>query len=209
MGLGMFSSFDAVEKLPKPGSNRDRLAAYRSQVPEGNSGPWSVECFEVTNDLGLWRLMRDGRGCAPGMYTRLCHDNRGVIMSDTDAELDDLREFRIRAKGRVLIHGLGLGCALQMALTKKEVKSVDVVELDKDVLALVSPHFADKRVTFHHGDCFTFDWPKRKVWDVVWHDVWDEICGDNVPAIRKIERRFADRCNWQGTWAKHLAMRHR
>jgi hypothetical protein len=43
-----------------------------------------------------------------------------IVMSNTPSEVTDLIEFRRRAAGDVLINGLGLGIAVQMALAKVE-----------------------------------------------------------------------------------------
>jgi hypothetical protein len=181
------------------------MAPFHVNWPEESRGSWHIRRFTVEMDLPLLRLMRDGRGTLPGRYTMLRHDSRGVVMSDTMAEIGDHREVYRRARGRVLLHGLGLGCILQAVLSKESVAHVDVVEIDPDVIALVGRHFAgDPRVTIHHGDCLTHRWPKQARWDAVWHDIWDNICEDNLPQMRLLMRRFRSRCGWQGCWSRGL-----
>lgn len=194
--------FDALETMPPPGSDKDRNRHLRSKLPAGRKGLWRVERFEIERGLELLRMMRDGRGTVPGMYTRLVHDKRGIIMSDTDAEIGDHWELFDNARGRVLIHGLGLGIALSGVLAKRDVASVDVVEIDADVIKLVARHFVDDRLTIHHADCRRKRWPKSAKWHAVWHDIWDEICGDNLEEIDELKTKFAGRCRWQGAWAE-------
>lgn len=186
---------------------------FLSSVPEGSSGPWKVERFEIPLDLTNLRMMRDGRGCFPGTYTRLVHQTRGIVMSDTTAEAADHIEPYQRATGRCLIHGLGLGCFLGMILAKPEVTEVDVVEIDDDVIKLVAPHFYQQyphsRLRIHHGDARTMKWPRGSRWEMVWHDIWDNICADNLPEMQALHRSFGRRCNWQGSWAREWLRRDR
>src|SRR6185436_9919532 len=84
----------------------------------GTSGPWELDEFDVEEKDALISLFayRD-RAPEPGRYARLKRNGR-VIMSDTPAEIRDLHELYVHAQNaeRVLINGLGLGCALRLAL---------------------------------------------------------------------------------------------
>jgi hypothetical protein len=180
---------------------------FKVNWPEGKRGEWSVERFTVELDLINLRHMRDGRGCFPGQYTRLHHSKYGVVMSDTTAEAMDHCMAIEKAKGRVLVHGLGLGCFLQSILKKKEVRHVDVVEIDEDIISLISPNFKDDRVIFYHANAFVKKWPTSTKWDVVWHDIWPHICSDNLKEMSKLKRKFGKRCKWQGCWSE-METRH-
>jgi spermidine synthase len=131
-------------------------------------------------------------------------------MSDTEAEIRDHLTIIYKAKGHVLIHGLGIGMVARTCLLKPEVASVTVVELQLDVIKLVGPWLEDiaakanKRLTIIQGDAFTWKPPKEQKWDIVWHDVWNEICTDNLPQMSKLHRRFGKRCIWQDSWSRGL-----
>lgn len=186
----------------------NRYDRFKVAVPEGESGPWRVERFEV--DMGsieAWRCQAAGRPIEPGTYTRLIrnHSFGGPMMSDTPAEIDDLFDVIYRARGRVLINGLGLGVVLKAVLTKPEVTHIDMVEIDEDILKLVAPSYQDPRVTFHHGDAYTIEWPKDSQWNVVWHDIWPNICTDNLEGMTRLHRKYAKRCRWQDSWCKEYA----
>lgn len=127
-----------------------------------------------------------------------------LVMSDTRDELRDHYTAIYRAKGRVLINGLGLGCYLAVVLSKPEVTHVDVVELNPDVLALVAPHFTkDERVVFHQADAYVQarKWPPGTRWDCVWHDIWPTKCSDDLEGHARLRRSYARRAEWQGSWA--------
>jgi len=127
-------------------------------------------------------------------------------MSDTRDEFNDHLGAIYAAKGRVLVHGLGLGCYLNAILHKDMVSHVDVVERNADVVALMSPYFESYakagKLTIHHDDAFTHKWPKGTRWQYVWHDIWPTICTDDLPEHTKLMRKFGHRCNEQGAW-KH------
>jgi len=170
----------------------------------GKSGEWSVEKFTVSRDaVGLYnlRLIRDGRRdrvVPPGDYTRLVH-NRIIVMSDTPAEAHEHTPLYKAATGNVLINGLGIGFGLQAVLSKPAVKSVIVVEKSKDVIKLVGRQIKDPRVTVINADAFEYQ-PDCK-YDVVWHDIWNEIDEDNKPQMLTLRKKYARRAKWQGFWS--------
>lgn len=98
-----------------------------------------------------------------------------VVMEDSPQELRRHLPILLEAHGRVLVTGLGLGCVVRGLLAKPEVEHVDVVEKDLTILGWMSPEFGpDTRVTLHHGDALTYDWPEGMEWDFAWHDLHDD-----------------------------------
>ncbi|XAI96552.1 methyltransferase [Microcystis phage Mae-JY35] len=179
-------------------------------IPEGRSGPWSVERFEVDkSSVALMRLSFEGRGCRPGTYTRLNHASRGVVMSDTPAEQRDHMGFIHRARGHVLINGLGIGMCLRAVLRKLEVSAVTVVEVDPEVIALVGPHYSDPRLEIVNASAFDYQPPKGVRYGAVWHDIWDTICADNLPEMHRLHRKYGRRADWQGSWCRWECERNR
>jgi len=178
-------------------------------VPEGESGPWKIDSFTVDEDAARLDIIDSGaRAVRPGTYKRLTR-NGSVIMSDTNVELrDHLFLFgRMKDASSVLIHGLGLGCAVNAAILHG-VARIDVVELDADVIKLVGRHYVDKatksgvQLNIYRGDARTYRFPPGASWDAVWHDIWDTICPDNLKTMGTLHRRYERRCKWQGSWAR-------
>jgi hypothetical protein len=171
-------------------------------IPDGQSGAWSISRFEMTEMQAKISAIRDGgRSCPPGTYLRLTR-NGHVIMSNTPAEMRDLWPFRYNAKGVVMINGLGLGVATAMALAKPDVTEVTVIELSPDVITLVAPSLADPRLTVINDDAYTWKPPIGKRYSAVWHDIWDDLCTDNLPLMAKLHRKYGRRTDWQGSWAR-------
>ena len=177
------------------------------QVPEGTFGLWRVERFEVTEDSAALHNMREAmhgsrRVIQAGTYTKLCH-NDDIVMSDTPSEKIDHLEFIDRAEGNVLIHGLGLGMVLSAVLRKPSVTDVTVVEVSWDVINLVWPTYsANVKAHLVHGDAFTWPLGKGVKWAAIWHDIWTDLCVDNLVGMTKLKRRFCRRCKWQGCWGE-------
>lgn len=173
-------------------------------LPEGTSGNWRIERFTISKEDTMLALFGYGsRAPRPGTYTRLMRGGQ-IVMSDTPAEMHDHYEPVRRARGRVLINGLGLGMVLQACLEKSEVEHVVVVELSEDVISLVAPHYQERygdRLTIVNADAYTWK-PVDARYAVAWHDIWDDLCVDNLEGMARLKRKYARRVDWQGCWAQ-------
>jgi spermidine synthase len=204
------ASREADEKM----SSADK---YKVDIPTGTSGDFTIEHFEVTKADTQFEMLRataNGhvRFATPGRYTRLMR-GRTLVMSDTPDEIRDHRHFIHTSYGRVLIHGLGIGMVARACLLKQAVKDVTVVEISEDVIKLVGPWL--EKIAEHSGktlrivqdDAYTWKPKKGERWDVVWHDLWDTMCTDNLPLMHKLHRRFGRRCTSQGSWSRETLER--
>jgi hypothetical protein len=184
---------------------------YKCQIPEGKVGDWSVEKFEVTEqDAELERIRSmfsfgsRGRGVPEGHYTKLKR-NGFLVMSDTPDEIADALPFLYQARGHVLINGLGLGTTVDLALLREDVEHVTVIEISPEVIELVGKHLLEKHgeyLDIIQADALTWKAPKGKRYGAVWHDIWDDICEDNLPDMHTLHRKYGRRCDWQGSWCR-------
>jgi len=172
-------------------------------IPENQIGPWRIERF--TTDTQDWHALFHGRAVPMGKtFTRLMRKST-LVMSDTPAEKNDLRKFVYQVRGEVLIVGLGLGVALEMAAEKETVKHITVIEKSPEVIELVWSYYKEKfgdKIDIVQADIFEWEIPRGSKWDVVWLDIWDNICRDNIPEIKKLKQKFARRKKWIGAWAE-------
>ena len=180
-------------------------------IPDGQSGEWRIDTFTVTEEGAKWHNLRclmngNYRAIIPGTYKRL---SRGgyLVMTNTPAETRDHYPFISACKrlgGDVLINGLGLGMALSEILKLSNITSVTVIEISKDVIKLVGPNFKnDKRVTIINADALEWKAPKGTKYSIVWHDIWDDICWDNLASMAKLHRKYGKRCEWQWSWCRN------
>lgn len=189
---------------------------YKVDLPEGKSGVWEIRRFTVNAEeaqFGRLRAALTGRGryVPEGSYTALCRNGQ-FIMTDTPDEIHDHSYPIYTASGHCLINGLGLGLVANGCLMNDDVQRVTVIELSQDVINLVAPHYLEKwgdRFEVINADAFTYTPPKGVRYGMVWHDIWDNICSDNLPEMAKLHRKHGRRCEWQGSWAKHLCKRGR
>lgn len=190
----------------------------RSVVPPSKLGRWEVERYTVDpSSLAYLRhqLSNPGRRqVPPGEYTRLVRNGQTTVMSDTPAELRDLHWLSCQAQEGArtfLVNGMGLGLTLQLLLSYDHVRLIDVVELDPDVVRLVLDHVCPPeqahRVRVHQADALTKKWPTGHRWDVAWHDIWDNICLDNLPDMVRLHRMYGRRVKAQRSWARELCQR--
>jgi len=179
-------------------------------VPDGVSGDWEVNSFEVPKeDLSqLISMLKSSRYVPAGKYKRLLRRGR-CIMSNTPDEINDFMRFVRVASGSILVNGLGLGVLLKALLNKPDVTEVTVIEKSEDVVKLVAPtYLKDSRVTIIHADAFEYNPPKGKRYDAVWHDIWDGICTDNLEGMKKLHRKYGRKARFQASWARDLCEYH-
>lgn len=191
------------------------LDKYKVEVPEGSSGHWKVERFTVAgNDAKFERLraaFNGGRYVPEGTYTWLKRSNY-TVMSDTPDEIRDHLGAIGNAHGDVLINGLGLGVVLQAVARKPEVNKVTVIEKSPDVITLVAPyytHLYGDKIEIIEDDALNFKPAKGSRFDMVWNDIWDDICADNLEDMKKLHRKYGRYTDWQGSWCRHLCERNR
>ncbi len=118
---------------------------------------------------------------------------------------DSLRELRrhlpiwLRAKGRVLVTGLGLGCVVRGLLASPRVEHVTVVEIDRQILRIIGAEFEDNsRVRLIHGDALEID--LKEEFDYAWHDLWTD--GETHLQVLHMQllKRFMEQVDYQGAW---------
>lgn len=196
----------------------------RYQLPEdfplGRFPGWWVYRDELTEqksmlvNLKFMMNFQYDRLIPPGLYTRLItmnpneEDPDGIVMSDTPAEILDLKPLLMRVrlwhKPTVVMHGLGLGIAMNGVLMDGASK-VTVVEKDEEIIKWVGAYWQKKygdRIELIHDDAFTWRPEKGRKWDIAWHDIWPTVNDLNLPEMHTLHRRFGSRVKWQASWCR-------
>lgn len=193
------------------------LEVMEVAIPVDRSGDVEVRQFDVSPAEEQFQRLRtaitgDQRVCPAGRYTGLWRS--GVLwMSDTPDERTDslicLCHARRLGARTALVNGLGLGSVLR-GLMAVGVASIDVVEVDQDVINLVGPtcmrlaasHGADLRI--HRGNAYTIKLDGQ--WDIVWSDIWESVSSSNLSEMDRLTRRYRNRCRWHGHWGRELIL---
>ena len=225
--VGNISYFQRAKqrKLAKltPWHHTPRKAAsdyFRSVIDPDRGGRWvpaghyvSLAVFQATHDEDVKIL----QGEDPAWE---------MVMTDTPDEMNDHADVILNARGKVLIHGLGLGCVLNCLLHKPEVNQIDVVEANPDVIALVARFYykkarkLNKKLAIYHASCVDMKWPPGTRWNYIWHDIWTQISVSNLRqdegdppehgiSYELLHRMFGGRCDRQGSWAYERAKAQR
>jgi hypothetical protein len=129
----------------------------------------------------------------------------GIIMQDSEQEYNEHSPLFEKAKGKVLIGGLGIGFAHHY-LMKPEVTEVTIIENSSDVINLVWDHCVkDDRFKLLYADVEDFlvgqFYGTVPSWDVAWFDTW---LTDNTKTHDEykehITNKFKHYCKWIGFW---------
>ncbi len=131
-----------------------------------------------------------------------------IVMEDSRRELRKHIPIWMKAKGRVLVTGLGLGCVVRGLLANRDVEHISVVEIDKQILRVVGHEFrTNARVRLIHGDALKV--PLHERFDFAWHDLWTD--GDTHLQVlhARLFERCRDKVEMQGAWQfpRHLKRR--
>lgn len=146
----------------------------------------------------------------PGKYVKLIVNNQ-IVMSDTPMEQRTNLDFVRRAKGKVLIGGLGLGLIVLAIQKKPEVEKIVVLEKNQEVIDLVMKqlkgHLDMIKVCVDCKDVFEPDkiFVKGYKFDTIYFDIWSDICADNYPQMKeltKLYRKYRAKGGWLGCWRK-------
>jgi hypothetical protein len=186
------------------------LAARADVIPEGEAGLWHVKKFATRG--ALRKPTTGGREVwlPPGHYTQLwrctmatMHLNGELVMQDTPEELNTHLEFMMRAHGRVLITGLGLGCALRGCLANPRVQFCLVIERDPAVIKLVMPYLPKGRFDIIIADALEWCKDSKSRFDCAWHDIWNDA-DKGEPHLALLHAQLfgsmKNRVQLQGAW---------
>lgn len=135
-----------------------------------------------------------------GRYARLLVNGQ-VMMTDAEFERRTNRSVISKARGDVLIAGLGIGLILDPIIAKAH--SVTVVEKYQDVIDLVAPAFPAIRVI--RADVLRWKPPTDVRYDAIYFDIWPDICINDHVVATKLERRFKPhlrRGGYMGSWCE-------
>ena len=108
-------------------------------------------------------------------YLALTEGNN-IWMSLNPNEIETMKPYINKAKGDVLVLGLGMGYVPFMMALKSEVKSITIVEKDPDIISLfnslIYPSFINKeKIKIVEGDAINFVIKQNK-FDYIFADLW-------------------------------------
>lgn len=157
-------------------------------------GDWRIETFEIPEDYARMRnvfIKNPLMKLEGGIYKKLINRIDGVVMSNTPMERKTHIEAINKAKGNVLVAGLGLGMYLQNIKDKEEVTSITVIEKSKEVIELIAKYFKDcQKIKIINEDIFNYT-PDIK-FEFAFLDIWSDISEDNLVEFDILREKFKD-----------------
>lgn len=179
-------------------------AMQASNIPAGTHGLWEVRKRNVPAYLMLCK----GAEYVPctelfrSTLATLNQDHGELVMVDHWIECKTHLEFILKAKGRILITGLGLGCVVRGLVSHGKATSITVIERDQSVIKLVGS-WMPPTIQIIHADIR--DWAKsnREKYDYAWHDLWSDKDTEE-PHLQAIHAEIifalSDYIRYQGAW---------
>lgn len=198
-------------------------------IPEGWRNFWFIKKAFISTDRPMQRY---GKPVVlpQGIYTFLHRVTDAtmyktppgeVVMEDTPFELQTHLGFVMRARGSVLVTGLGLGCVIRGLLLNPNVEHVTCIENSQDVLDLVSPYMPEfehpnsgrpisdtvpliPRLSIVYADALEWTAKNKESFDCAWHDLWTDR-GSGEPHLDLWHSQLLINCKrfvkQQGAWA--------
>ena len=198
-----------LDHLEVEGPRRVRLNEVRVAdiVPEGSLGRAKIRPHTVS-EMEAWQAARHGMRSLPGERVAQLFVDGQLVMSDSMAERSSNFEVCWKAKGEVLVAGLGVGMILRPLLTNPEVVSVTVVEECQDAIDLVSPHYTHEKLSVVQGDIYTWRPAKGAKYDVIYFDIWGDIMTTNLAKMAKLHQAFKSYKRNPGSWMNSWSREH-
>lgn len=129
------------------------------------------------------------------------------MMSNHETETITNQKFLDRAKGDVLIFGLGLGVIIFPLLSDDSITSIDVVEIDLSLIEyvgnVISKQDFNRKVNIVNGDVFSYHESLKKSYDTIYLDIW-EFVGEKelfeIKELHKTYHKFLNKSGWIDSW---------
>lgn len=155
--------------------------------------------WPVTERYGHWKVVVS----ADGTRSLVDRNTASAVMSNGERERFSYREYFERASGRVLCLGLGMGWITAPLLHCPRVTSLDVVELDPELVEWVGPKLnrLDQRgvLRLHNADAWKWS-AEEQSWDSIFLNVWHER---GLAGLHELEQRWSPHLapgGWLGHW---------
>lgn len=126
-------------------------------------------------------------------YLALTEGNN-VWMSLNPNEIETMKPYIAKGKGNVLVLGLGMGYVPFMLSNKDDVKSITIIEKDKEIISLfnslIYPAFTHKeKIKIIEGDAVKYlqNSEKKSSFDYIFADLWHDS-EDGLPLFVSLKK---------------------
>ena len=139
--------------------------------------PYQLFAYDDIYLDGYKEYSRIGYFTSKFLYLALTEGNN-VWMSLNPNEIETMKPYIKKGKGNVLVLGLGMGYVSYMMSLKDEVKSITIIEKDKEIIALFKktllPQFVNKnKIKIIEDDAISY-LNKNNKYDYIFADLWHD-----------------------------------
>jgi len=121
--------------------------------------------MELVDDYALYHIQTR-------IPVRCLKINGDIVMVDDPLHWIGMQRLAEASSGRVLVGGLGLGIVVRHLVNNQHVSSIEVIELNEDVIKMVSPLLPDDpRIKVIQGNIFEYMMSKDEYTTVI-NDIW-------------------------------------
>jgi spermidine synthase len=124
-----------------------------------------------------------------------------VMMTNNEFEMITNQKFIDNAKGDVIIFGLGIGLIIYPLLQDDNIKSITIVEVDKDLIDETFPILlkADTKSKLKVVNSDAFQYQDDKKYDTIYFDIWAIINEQAFSEMKVLSNKFSSNLN-KGGW---------
>lgn len=141
-----------------------------------------IESYERTPGMAVDRQGALAHKAVPETNVPyLLHNGQYCMSANLTMKLRHVA-FLQKARGDVLLTGLGLGMVAAACKRHPNVTSVTVVEIDKHLINFIRPHipvnrapYAQAAAIFERADAYTWSPRFGKTYDCIYHDIWSSL----------------------------------
>jgi spermidine synthase len=127
------------------------------------------------------------------------------MMTDNEFEMITNQKFIDNAKGDVIIFGLGIGLIVYPLLQDDNIKSITIVEVDKDLIdetfSILLKADTKSKLKVVNSDAFQYQDDKK--YDTIYFDIWAIINEQSFHEMKVLSNKFSSNLNqdgWIDSW---------
>ncbi|MDD3875382.1 MAG: hypothetical protein PHT69_02060 [Bacteroidales bacterium] len=118
----------------------------------------------------------------------LNHKNKGAIMFIDKHIFNRYKDVLNKVSGNVLCLGLGLGLAYHVAKTNKNIKSINFVEIDNELINFLNPITNTWETNIYNGNALTYH--PTKNYDYIFCDIAIKKEKKNKEIAKQIKNQY-------------------
>ena len=156
----------------------------------------------IKNHWHVKRFEKYGKSLTIGKEYVILYDKSQskTMMTNNEFEMITNQKFIDNAKGDVIIFGLGIGLIIYPLLQDDNIKSITIVEVDKDLIDETFPILlkADTKSKLKVVNSDAFQYQDDKKYDTIYFDIWAIINEQAFSEMKVLSNKFSSNLNQDG-----------